>query len=150
MTNKSRGFTLPEMLISISLGLFLSILLIKIYLWQYDLHHQMDDMIFLDRHGILILNILGSAIRSAESIKIQKFEKGNKIIINKNQVAYYPKNNGFYIKKKDDIELALSSDVKNLRAMRKFGAINITLDLIAPHGLQATLYENIKPENEKN
>ena len=70
-SSKIKGFTLPEMLISISLGLFLSIMLIKIYLWQDQLHRQMQDMIFLDHNGILAMQILSNNIRSTNE-KIKK------------------------------------------------------------------------------
>jgi hypothetical protein len=152
MTNShAEGFTLPEMMISISLGLFLSILLIKIYLWQGELHRTMEDMIFLDHHGMLVLSIVEPVIRSAEKIKIQKWGEGNKIIVNSEfQSAYYAEKNAFWIKKEGDNPIELSSGVENFQAVRRSDVIHITVNLKAPHGLKATFCENITPENEKS
>jgi prepilin-type N-terminal cleavage/methylation domain-containing protein len=156
--NKSKGFTLPEMLISISLGLFLSVLLIKIYLWQIDLNHKMEDMIFIDHNGFLALQILKNAIKSAEEVKVEnsnkliifrrksKTEHGKKISITN---KYFSKNNELIRESTSDNILALISGITKLTTIQNPSYIIIQLELTAPHKMTAKIQETVPYENKK-
>jgi prepilin-type N-terminal cleavage/methylation domain-containing protein len=151
---QSSGFTLPEMLISISLGLFLSILLIKIYLWQAELHHEMDDMIFLDHNSFLALEMLGHEIREADYITISKQGAVIDFSYKDYKDSYYIQENELYrsrkIPKKSDDNIGLISGVTKFHAIQKGKSVTVTLNLIAPNKMTEIISRTFELENEKS
>jgi len=162
---KIKGFTLPEMLISISLGLFLSIMLIKVYLWQDQLHRQIQDMIFLNHNGLLAMHILADSIRSTnEKIKITQNnhemeiqEKNNNSDNdeNKNIKTTYDINKDTKAlrrtrpgnKRYDPLDLASGVDQLTAEFVDSHKAIKIQLHLTAPYLMTEELKETVYLEN---
>ncbi len=158
--SKIQGFTLPEMLISISLGLFLSIMLIKVYLWQDQLQRQMQDMIFLNHNGLLAMQMLAHTIRvTDEQIKI--IQNGHKIEIqekdktNKNIKTSYDINEGTKSlrrtrpgeKKPDTLDVVSGIDSLTADFVKNNQAVKIQLHFTAPYGMTEKLKEIVFFEN---
>lgn len=153
---KTKGFTLPEMLISISLGLFLSVLLIKIYLWQDQLQRQMQDMIFLDHNGLLAMQILANTIRSTDEkikiiqnnheIEIQEVDKNT----NKNiKTTYLIVNHALRRARpiKNSVDLVSGVDKLTADFIDHNQVVKIQLHLTAPDGMTEELGESVYFEN---
>lgn len=153
---KTKGFALPEMLISISLGLFLSILLIKIYLWQDQLQRQMQDMIFLDHNGLLAMQILANTIRSTNE-KIKIIQKNHEVEIqeidkntNKNiKTTYLIVNHALRRARpiKNSVDLVSGVDKLTADFIDNNQAVKIQLYLTAPDGMTEELRESVYFEN---
>jgi prepilin-type N-terminal cleavage/methylation domain-containing protein len=156
---KTKGFTLPEMLISISLGLFLSIMLIKIYLWQDQLHRQMQDLIFLDHNGLLAMQILANTIRSTNK-EIKIIQNGHEMEIqekdnhtDKNIKSTYLIVNHALRRIRsaksgaDTLDLVSGVDKFTAEFVDNHKAIKIQLHLTAPYLMTEELKETVYLEN---
>jgi prepilin-type N-terminal cleavage/methylation domain-containing protein len=114
-----KGFSLTEMLIALSLGLLMMTLLFKVYEIQLGLHHKIEDMVFLDHHGVLAMKILKNEYGEGE---------------------FKVKNRGLWYKKSGAPDFQeVVSGVESL----SFDKDSMTITVRAPQGAYATFSEKI-------
>jgi len=122
MHENSRGFSLTELLVTMSLALLISSLIFKVYEMQMKIYHKMEDIVFLDQNGVLAMKILKN-----------EYGKGEFDVVN--HALRFKKN------KSNGGPQEVVSGVESL----SYANNRITIEMKAPQGMKATFSEMISP-----
>ena len=120
--NNQNGFSILEILLSLSIGLFLVAMMVKLYALQESLHYDVQSLSQLNRRAIIARQILVNEIQAA-SEQVIILDQGHKIEVD-NKVLYLNKDS-LYIKKNNDFSVELVPGIKNLVAKK----INHTIEI---------------------
>lgn len=142
MNHKQSGFTLINCLISLSLGLFLLTLLLKLYLWQLRIYHQISDMVFIDHQGVIAIGMLSNSILHAKKIKLA--EHSIAVTDRLTTHTYFTKNKKFYLKHAQDNAIEIVSGIEQLKvSLINNQKINMHIYVHAPYGETAVFSKNV-------
>jgi len=125
--------TLLELLLSLSIGLFLASLLLKLFLLQENLHRDVSNLSLLNRHALTTRLIFTREIGSAKSIQ---FLSNHEIKID-NRVFFINKSN-LMAKKDQDVAVELMPDVKNLTITQHHSQLDVSFLVYLPENQNET------------
>lgn len=115
--------TLLELLLSLSIGMFVIALMLKLFALQESLSQEINNLSTLNRHALTTRLILTHEIKSAKTIQI--INGGHEIKID-NKLFYLAKNN-LYVKKDHDFAVELMPGVKNLMVMQDYSQLELSM-----------------------
>lgn len=140
----SSGFSLTESLIALSLSIGMIALLIKLYFWQVQIQHKMDDMVFLDHNGVIAMLVLGDNTRKTDKAKITT---GLNKIIFSNKLFYIKSKGLYFIENKNQsqqaVEIVSGADQLQAKWINQY-ALKISVNLVAPYGMSENFTEVIQ------
>ncbi len=144
---KTRGFTLTELLISMSLSVLLASIIMKSIFAMNQIFHQISDQVFLDHHGVIAMTVMENQIKSAVNIELSKNSiQADKVrfFISKSNVQEMP---GLFLKNdRSTTEFVPNLDSLNAK-WRDKKHLHIQIHLIAPYGLQETFGKTVELNN---
>ncbi len=128
---KQQGFSLLEILFSLSIGLFLIALMVKLFSLQESLHKDIVNLSTLNRHALIVRQIFTNEIEAAKNIEL--LDQDHQIIID--HKIFYSQKNNLYVKninKEKDVAVELMSNVKELVFKREPSAVTISMTVFMP------------------
>ncbi len=140
MNNKNKGFSLIEMMVSLSLGLFLLLILGRIYVWQLELNQQLQDLAVIQDNGRIATQLLLDNVRNAKQIIIDN-PHALQLDNVSDTIYFFARSNGLYRRVNDDkaVEMVEGINVLDFEAIKKnqqIVGVDVTLGLQGPHGLK--------------
>jgi len=139
--NNQNGFSLLEILLSLSIGLFLVAMMIKLYGLQESLHYDVQSLSQLNHRAIIARLILTNEVKNSTR-PVNILEQGHKIEVD--HKVFYVSKDGLYIKKNNDFSVELVPGIKNLTAKNINNTIEISFTVFIKEKLHETkgLYIN--------
>lgn len=144
MKTKINGFTLTELCVGMSLSACLSLLLIKLVIWQNQLFQHISDQVFLDHHAVIAVRVMENAIKSSHQVYIaQNIIKTDKAIfyVESSKKSLYLKTDKFSVEFVPGVEVLKSNWIDNTH-------LQLEIHLIAPYGLQETFRKIVEIKHE--
>lgn len=140
MVNKNKGFSLIEIMVSLSLGLFLMLILGRIYIWQLELNQQLQDLASIQDNGRMATQLLLDNVRQAKQIIINnphELQLDNA----SDTIYFFARSNGLYRRINQDKSVEMVDGVNELHfvAIKKdqqIAGVDVTLALRGPNGLK--------------
>ncbi|MDX2163856.1 MAG: hypothetical protein SFW07_00375 [Gammaproteobacteria bacterium] len=126
--------TLLELLLSLSIGLFLASLLLKLFSLQETLHQDVNNLSVLNRHALTTRLILTREIESAKVIQILN----NNHEFKADNTLFYINKNNLYLKKAQDVAVELIPDVKNLSVALHHSQLEVSVLVYLPENQNET------------